>query len=295
MGSLRDSGGLLASKGPKRANVVGPGPPCSTMRSRLPSLPTHQSSILGIFVLLVPAGLAALAGCGGDPADSGDPAATELGDGYAGDSAASPGHPTLEIPAGSPKVLFLGDSLTAGLHLAVGDAYPAEIQRQLFADGVPFELVNAGVSGDTSKGGLERLSWLMKNAAPDLVVVALGANDGMRGVDLADTEKNLRTILQRTQDSGTATLLVGMNVPTNLGEYAVDFAEIYPRLAEELSVPLVPSFLNGVGGVPEMNLKDGMHPSSKGHVVLAENVAPHLKAQLAELSAGPSAGPRSER
>jgi acyl-CoA thioesterase-1 len=219
------------------------------------------------------------AGCGGDPADSdGAPPAREMGDGIADVDLPTPDPVT--VPDGSPKVAFLGDSLTAGLHLPADLAYPAELQRRLAAAGKPFELLNSGSSGDTTAGGLARLPWLLEKSEPDVVVVALGANDGLRGVNLAATEANLREILTKVKEAGARPLLLGMNVPTNLGGYAEDFAAIYPRLAEELDVPLVPFFLEGVGGVPEMNLPDGMHPNPEGHGVLAGNVEEALAALL---------------
>lgn len=236
---------------------------------------------------LVPALLGALllSACGDDdptpPQGGGE--ARELGDGYGGEGAARPAHPPLDVPADAPRVAFLGDSITAGLHLAADEAWPAALQRQLFAEGVPFRLQNAGVSGDTTAGGLSRLGWILEHGDPDVVVVELGANDGLRGVDLANTEENLRRIVERVRAAGARALLVGMDVPTNLGEYARDFAALYPRVAEELDVAFVPRFLDGVGGVPELNLADGLHPTAEGHGRLAANVAPALRALLGSL------------
>lgn len=230
-----------------------------------------------------PAAAAALAllaaSCGGDPmvpeGDSGE--AREIGDGYGGADAAL--HAAVDVPEGAPKVVFLGDSLTAGLHLAPSNAFPAAVQRQLADEGVPFELQNAGVSGDTSRGGLARLDWIMKGG-PDVVVIGLGANDALRGQSVEATEQNLREIVERVRAGGARPVLLGMDAPQNLGEYAADFAAMYPRISEELDVPLVPRFLDGVGGVPEMNLPDGMHPTPEGHDRLAENVAPVLRGLL---------------
>ncbi|MEM9800235.1 MAG: arylesterase [Planctomycetota bacterium] len=221
----------------------------------------------------------AAAACGGDSSAPAPPA--EIGGGMA--EIDLPETETVQVPEGSPTVVFLGDSLTAGLHLTPDLAFPAELQRRLVESGDPFELVNAGASGDTSRGGVTRLPWLLRNADPDVVVVELGANDGLRGVKLSATEDNLREILAAVRDAGARPLLVGMNVPANLGEYADDFAALYPRLAEELDVPLVARFLDGVGGVPEMNLEDGMHPNPEGHVRLAANVEDALRAVLRSL------------
>jgi acyl-CoA thioesterase-1 len=175
-----------------------------------------------------------------------------------------------------PRVVFLGDSITAGLHLDADEAYPAVVERTLRAQGLPFRLANAGVSGDTSAGGLARLPWVLKQK-PAIVVVELGANDGLRGVPLASVEANLRAILLKLRDSGATTLLLGMRLPTNYGaEYTDAFYALYPRLAEELHVALVPWFMEGVAGIAAMNLPDGLHPTAEGHRILAARVAKSL-------------------
>lgn len=179
-------------------------------------------------------------------------------------------------PPDEPKVVFLGDSITAGLHLGADEAYPAVVERTLRAQGLPFRLANAGVSGDTSAGGLARLPWILKQK-PDIVVVELGANDGLRGVPLTSVEDNLRAILQQLRDKGATTLLLGMRLPSNYGaDYTEAFYALYPRLAEELGVPLVPWFMEGVGGIAAMNLPDGLHPTAEGHRLLATRVAKAL-------------------
>lgn len=178
--------------------------------------------------------------------------------------------------ADEPKVVFLGDSISAGLHLDAHEAYPAVVERALRSQGLGFRLANAGVSGDTSAGGLARLPWILKQK-PDVVVVELGANDGLRGVPLASVEANLRAILQQLRDNGATTLLLGMRLPSNYGaEYTDAFYALYPRLAEELGVPLVPWFMEGVAGIAAMNLPDGLHPTAEGHRVLAARVAKAL-------------------
>jgi acyl-CoA thioesterase-1 len=181
---------------------------------------------------------------------------------------------------GGPKVVFLGDSLSAGLHLRADQAFPALLQRRLFARGVPFQLLNAGVSGDTTAGGARRVDWVLKQK-PDIVVVELGANDGMRGIALSDVEQNLRTIVAKIRASGAQPLLLGMRVPPSYGaQYANGFAAIYPRLASELALPFVPFFLEGVAGVPELNLPDGIHPTAAGHERIAEHLLDPLKALI---------------
>lgn len=183
-------------------------------------------------------------------------------------------------------MIFLGDSISAGLHLDPEQAFPAHLARLLAAEGLPFRLVNAGVSGDTTAGGLARVDWLLKQT-PDVVVVELGGNDGLRGQPLESVESNLRGILTRVIDAGATAVLLGMDVPTSYGdEYAQGFRELYVRLARELEVTLVPFFMEGVGSVPELNLPDGIHPSPAGHERLAENLLPRLREVLKSLQQG---------
>ncbi len=181
-----------------------------------------------------------------------------------------------------PLVLFLGDSLSAGLHLPQEDAFPAVLQRLLAAQGVPFRMLNAGVSGDTTAGGLRRLDWLLKQE-PEWVVVELGANDGLRGVTLHSIEANLRAIVEKAHEGGARVLLLGMRLPPNYGrEYTSGFEGLFERVARDLELPFVPFFLEGVGGSSELNLSDGIHPTAEGHRVLAENLAPVLRELLSD-------------
>ena len=183
--------------------------------------------------------------------------------------------------ATGPKVVFLGDSIAAGLHLAAEQAFPALLARKL-----SFQLVNAGVSGDTTAGGLRRVDWLLKQA-PALVVIELGANDGMRGQPVASIEQNLRSIIEKVRASGAKVLLLGMRIPASYGpEYAAQFEALYPRIARELDLPFVPFFMEGVAGVPEQNLPDGIHPTAAGHEKLAHTVQETLAKLLAQ--AGPT-------
>ena len=192
--------------------------------------------------------------------------------------------PAVPAPAAQaeegPLVVFLGDSLTAGLGLAEDQAYPAVLDRRLDVQGTPVRVLNAGVSGDTTAGGLARLDWLLKQK-PDVLVVGLGANDGLRGLELADTEKNLREIVRRAKDSGARVLLLGMMIPPNYGpDYTERFRKMYPEIAKDLDVPLVPFLLEGVGGVADLNQADGVHPTAKGQEMVADNVEPYLKSML---------------
>lgn len=182
-----------------------------------------------------------------------------------------------------PRVVFLGNSLTAGYGLAEEQAFPAVVGRLLEVSDEPIEVVNAGVSGDTTAGGLARLDWILRQR-PDVVVVELGPNDGLRGLPLEMTEANLRAIVERSRAAGARVLLVGMQIPPNYGpDFAGAFRDLYPRLARELDVPLVPFLLDGVGGEPGLNLPDGLHPNAEGQRRAAENVLPHLRELLGAL------------
>jgi acyl-CoA thioesterase-1 len=182
------------------------------------------------------------------------------------------------VPAADerPLVVFLGDSIAAGFQLPEEQAFPAVCGELLRERGIDVRVVNAGVSGDTSAGGLGRLGWLLAQR-PDLLVVELGGNDGLRGLAVEQTEANLRGIVERSREAGVAVLLLAMQIPPSYGaDYTEAFRELYPRLADELGVPIVEDFLEGVGGEDEMNLADGIHPTAEGHRRLADNVLPAL-------------------
>lgn len=226
-------------------------------------------------------GLVAIAACDGRSAV--EPQRALPGEAASKVAASAPSQvaPAPAVPSDAPLVVVLGDSIAAGLHLSADEAFPAVLQRDLAAAGMPFRLVNAGVSGDTTAGGLRRIDWILKQK-PDVLVVELGGNDGLRGQDLAGVESNLRGIVTRAKDSGARVVLIGVQIPTSYGaDYAGKFAAIYPRVAEELGVALVPDFFAGVGGVPDMTLEDGLHPTAAGHARLAKNAEPVLKGVLA--------------
>lgn len=201
-----------------------------------------------------------------------------------GGSAPAPVPPSPDAPATAPDegplVVFLGDSISAGLHLPQEDAFPAVLQRTLRAEGKPFRLVNAGVSGDTTAGGRVRLDWLLKQK-PAVVVVELGANDGFRGVPVEAMEENLRDILLRVKAAGAEPLLLGMRLPPNYGPgYVKEFSAMYGRLAKETGSALVDHFMEGVAGRPALNLPDMIHPTAEGHRLLAKNVEKALRNAL---------------
>jgi acyl-CoA thioesterase I len=179
--------------------------------------------------------------------------------------------------ASGPLVVFLGDSLTSGWNIDEGEAYPALVEGMLRDDGYAVRVQNAGVSGDTAAGGSRRLAWVLRQK-PDVVVVALGGNDGLRGLELAPMEASLREILTGVRASGAKALLVGMKIPPNMGaDYARRFEEIYTRLAREHGVPLVPFLLEGVAGRPDLLFPDGIHPKPEGHRIMATTVRPYVQ------------------
>jgi acyl-CoA thioesterase-1 len=193
--------------------------------------------------------------------------------------AAAPAH-AAPAPALPPLVVFLGDSLTAGLGLAESEAWPAVVGAELAAEGIPIRVVNAGVSGDTTAGGLARLDWLLRQK-PSILVVALGGNDGLRGLPTDAMERNLRAIVERTKRSGAKVLLVGMLLPTSHGEsYRRAFAAVFPRVAKGTKVPLLPFLLEGVAGVPTLNQDDGIHPTAAGQRKIAATALPELRKLL---------------
>lgn len=197
--------------------------------------------------------------------------------------AANAAAPSLAPAAGQgPLVVFLGDSLTAGLGLPEEQAYPALLDRRLDAKGAPVRVLNAGVSGDTTAGGLARLDWLLKQK-PDILVLGLGANDGLRGLELEQTEKNLREIVRRAQAADVRVLLLGMMIPPNYGaDYTERFRQMYPEIADDADIPLVPFLLEGVGGIADLNQEDGIHPTAEGQEIVANNVEPFLAEMVKE-------------
>lgn len=186
--------------------------------------------------------------------------------------------------AQTKTVVFFGDSLTAGhgLEDPTDDAYPALIQKKIEAAGLKWRVVNAGLSGETSAAGLRRVDWILRQPI-DLFVLALGANDGLRGIDPAVTRTNLQGIIDkvRAKYPGATILLAGMMLPPSMGEnYARSFREVFPALAQKNGLPFVPFLLEGVGGVPELNQADGIHPTPRGHAMVAETVWKVLKPLL---------------
>lgn len=179
-----------------------------------------------------------------------------------------------------PVLLALGDSLTAGYGLAARDSFPAQLEAALRAKGRAVRVVNAGVSGDTSAGGLARLDWALADK-PDAALVALGANDGLRGLEPARLAANLDAIVARLRAAGIKVLLVGMEAPPNLGrEYATAFRAAFTQVAQRHRVALYPFFLDGVAADPKLNQKDGLHPTAQGVAVMVARMLPQVEALL---------------
>jgi acyl-CoA thioesterase I len=186
----------------------------------------------------------------------------------------------------SGVILFLGDSITAGNGLELSQAFPALIQQKIDAKVWRFRAVNAGQSGDTSAGALDRLNWLLKNPV-EVLVLELGGNDGLRGLPVEATRKNLQLLIDRTKEKYPSARIViaGMKVPPNMGrEYGDKFEAIYADLAKKNKAPLIPFILEGVGGVPALNLPDGIHPTAKGQEIVAATVWKTLEPVLRSMT-----------
>lgn len=184
------------------------------------------------------------------------------------------------------KIIVLGDSLSAGYRLQREDAFTSQLETALKARGYDVAVPNTGVSGETTSGGLSRLDWVLADK-PGLMIVELGANDGLRGIDPARTRENLDKILTVLKGKGVPIILAGMMAPRNLGgEYGTAFDAIYPELARKHDVPLYPFFLDGVAMDPKLNLEDGMHPTAEGVAIIVARILPTVTAALDKIKAG---------
>jgi len=186
------------------------------------------------------------------------------------------------------KMVVLGDSLSAGLGLSAPAAFPARLQKALQSKGIAVDMVNAGVSGDTSSGGRDRLDWSVPEGT-QAVIVELGANDALRGVDPKVTRSALTDILTRLKARGIAVLLCGMYAPPNYGaDYSASFNAIYPDIAKQFGVPLYPFFLEGVATEAKLNQADGIHPTAEGVDTIVRNILPAVEAFLGAITGQPS-------
>jgi len=177
-------------------------------------------------------------------------------------------------------IVALGDSLTAGLGVAADEAYPARLEARLAREGYAYRVVNAGVSGDTTAGGLRRVDWVLR-AKPEIVIVALGANDGLRAQSPQAMRDNLAAIVKRLQAAGARVLLAGMRLPPNYGaEYTKEFQAVFPDVARSTGVAFMPFLLDGVAADPRLNQPDGIHPTAAGQQIIADRVWPYLRPLL---------------
>lgn len=179
-----------------------------------------------------------------------------------------------------PSIIAFGDSLTSGLGVAPDHSYPAHLQRALDAAGYAYRVVNAGVSGDTTAGGVRRVSWVLKNK-PAIVILELGANDGLRGLSLQETKSNLERIIQQFHQASVTVVLAGMKLPPNYGQdYIGGFEAIYQAVAKQYGLTLIPFFLDGVAASSSLNQADGIHPTGEGYRIIVEKIFPTLEPLL---------------
>ena len=194
------------------------------------------------------------------------------------------GQTSASSPTAPRTVVILGDSLAAGYGVDSSEAFPALLQQKVVAAGLPFKIVSAGVSGDTTAGGLRRLDWVLKRPV-DVLLIELGGNDGLRGLAPETTRTNLQQIIDKTraQRPGARFIIAGMQLPPNLGEdYIRKFERIFPEVAKANGAALIPQLLAGVGGDPKLNLPDRIHPTPAGHKLVAETVWKVLRPVLEE-------------
>ena len=222
-----------------------------------------RKRLMGLFVLSL-----ALVSCGNQQSKSNNSKTLDSAD-----------QKTATVAKEQKNILFFGTSLTAGYGLEPTEAYPALIQNRIDSLKMPYKVINGGLSGETSAGGKGRINWLLKQKV-DIFVLELGANDGLRGLPIAQTIKNLQDIIDRVKAKypDAKMVLAGMQVPPNMGaKYASDFKNIFPDLAKKNQMALIPFLLDKVGGIPKLNQADGIHPTAEGDKILAENVWVVLK------------------
>ena len=177
-------------------------------------------------------------------------------------------------------IVAFGDSLTAGLGVAPNESYPAALEQKIKIAGYSYRVINSGVSGETTAGGLRRVDWVLRSR-PEIVILELGANDGLRGLDPDQTEKNLSAIIERLQKAGVEVILAGMKMPPNYGrEYTARFERIFPKLAAQYRLTLIPFFLDGVAAQSNLNQADGIHPTGQGYRLIVNRIWPIIEPLL---------------
>jgi len=202
------------------------------------------------------------------------------GTGQKVDVTAQSARPKKPVSTEHPRIVAFGNSLTAGLGVPRDQSYPAHLQRTLDAAGYAYQVVNAGVSGDTTAGGVRRVSWAL-NSKPAIVILELGANDGLRGLSLQETKVNLEQIIQQFQQASVTVVLAGMKLPPNYGQdYTAGFEALYRALAKQYHLTLIPFFLDGVATSSTLNQADGIHPTGEGYRRIVEKIFPVLEPLL---------------
>ncbi|GAA0880722.1 arylesterase [Algoriphagus jejuensis] len=179
-------------------------------------------------------------------------------------------------------ILFFGNSLTAAYGIDPEDGFAGLTQSRIDSLGLDYKVINGGLSGETTAGGLSRLDWFLEDE-PAIFILELGGNDGLRGIQISETKNNLLAIVDKVRSKypDTKIILAGMQIPPNMGqEYSKEFSELYPAVAKEKNVTLIPFLLDRVGGIPELNLPDGIHPTEEGHKIVAETIWPFIEAEL---------------
>ncbi len=185
----------------------------------------------------------------------------------------------------SGVIVAVGDSLTAGFGVEPDDSYPSQLQRLLKAKGIPWKVINSGVSGETSSGTLSRINWIL-SMKPDIVVLETGANDGLRGIDPNLTKRNILKIIGDLQEKKVVTILAGMRMVSNLGtDYTTAFHKLYLDVAGQTGVIFIPFFLQGVATIPSLNTADGIHPNKKGYKIIVDNLLPYVEKAIAAKNA----------
>ena len=198
--------------------------------------------------------------------------------------------PSVQPVAEGKKLVAFGDSLTEGLGVDEEQAYPAQLERKLRAEGLDWTVINAGNSGETSSGARSRLDWVLK-LEPDAVILEIGGNDGLRGIDPKVTRENIAFMVDAFREKKVPVMLAGMKTLTNMGpDYTRAFESVYPEIAKKKNVPLIPFFLEGVGGVVELNQEDRIHPTEKGYARVVQGIAPQIIPWLKELDSATPKG-----
>ena len=228
----------------------------------------------------------AISGCQKEP-DTNTATNTQNNNKTINTKTAEPQNPEAKQQVAPLTILALGDSLTEGLGVDNDANYPSQLQARLQELGYKnVKVINSGLSGETSTGLVNRLDWVLQTK-PDITILTVGANDAIRGIDVATVEANIRTAVKRLQDNGSEVILGGMQIYDNLGsDYVTSFAAIYPRVAKDMNVTLIPFFLDGVGGDPKLNQADAIHPTKEGYTIIVnDNILPILQPEIEKLEA----------